>query len=86
MERVSLRILGGGSLGLRVRDGTPALRLRMGEGHSVDWYAGPYEAIPKRVDQVLPSKDKTMRSDVLVHEIPYYQTANQYGTTFVIGE
>lgn len=86
MERLGLRILGTERLGLRVQAGSPTLHLRIGEGHSVDWYAGPYDATPTRSEQHLPTRGKTMRSDVTVHEIPYYQTANPYGTTFVIGE
>ena len=73
-------------LRLGIEQRTPTLHLRIGEGHSVDWYSGPYEVIPKRQDQTLATKDKTMREDVTVYEIPYYQTANPYGTTFVIGE
>lgn len=73
-------------LRVNLKPRTPALHLRIGEGHSVDWYPGPYEVTPKRQDQTLATKNKTMREDVTVYEIPYYQTANPYGTTFVIGE
>lgn len=72
---------------LRVRQrARQTVTLRIKEGHSVDWYAGPYEATPKRVDQYLETKGKTMREDVTVREIPYFETANPYGTTYVIGE
>lgn len=73
-------------LRVAVHPRTPTLHLRIGEGHSVDWYGGPYEVTPKRQDQTLPTKDKTMREDVTVLEIPYYETANPYGTTYIIGE
>lgn len=87
METVRLRILPRApGLRLAVAPGAETLKLHLEAGHSVDWYAGPYEVVPKRADQTLPTKDKTMSADVLVHEIPYYQTANPYGTTFVIGE
>ena len=86
MEKVSLKIQPRAPvlhLGMKQ---APTLHLHLEKGHSIDWYNGPYEVTPKRVDQTLPTKDKTMRSDVTVFEIPYYQTANPYGKTYVIGE
>lgn len=70
---------------LKIQPRAPVV-LHIEKGHTVDWYAGPYEAVPKRVDQVLTTKDKTMRDDVTVREIPHYQTANPYGETYIIGE
>lgn len=87
MEIVHLKILPRApGLRLGIAHNAEPLKLHLEAGHSVDWYEGPYEVVPKRQDQTLPTKDKTMNADVLVHEIPYYQTANPYGTTFVIGE
>lgn len=74
-----------GKVTLKIKPRAP-VTLHLKSGHSIDWYNGDYEVFPKRVDQTLPTKDKTMRQDVLVHEIPYYETANPYGKTFVIGE
>lgn len=86
MERVHLRILPRTPvLHVKVKPRVP-LTLHLKPGHSIDWYNGAYEVTPKRVDQVLPTKDKTMRENVTVFEIPYYKTANQYGNTYVIGE
>lgn len=86
MEKVHLRILPRAPvLHVKVKPRAP-LTLHLKSGHSIDWYNGPYEVTPKRQDQVLPTKDKTMREDVTVFEIPYYQTANPYGNTYVIGE
>ena len=75
----------GRPLSLQVQPREP-LTLTISSGHSVDWYTGDYEVTPTRYEQYLPTQGKTMREDVNVHEIPYYQTANPYGTTFVIGE
>lgn len=75
MERITLKI----------KPRAP-VTLHLKSGHSIDWYKGAYEVTPKRVDQTLPTKEKTMSQDVLVHEIPYYETANPYGNTYVIGE
>lgn len=48
-------------------------------------YEGEYDVIPKAWEmQILDTKQKTMTDDVRVHEIPYDETANEYGTTCVI--
>jgi len=46
-----------------------------------DLYPGPYEVIPKTIDQILNTKNKNMSDDVLVHEIPYAEVSNPTGTT-----
>lgn len=48
------------------------------------YYPGPYEVIPKTIDQKLATKDHAMRDDVTVYEIPYAETTNDHGTTVVI--
>ena len=73
-------------LELAIEPPAAAIELEISEGHSIDWYGGPYEATPSRSEQTLPTEDKTMRSDVTVRAIPYYETSNPYGTTYVIGE
>lgn len=53
----------------------------------VDEYEGMYHVIPKAYeDQVLPTKNKVLYSDVTVAEIPTYETSNESGLTFIIGE
>ena len=47
-------------------------------------YPGPYAVIPKSRDQSLPTRDKLMVRDVLVEEVPTYETSNQKGYTFII--
>lgn len=49
-----------------------------------DTYKGPYEVIPKTIDQTLETKNKLMKDDVTVKEIPYAETSNVYGTTVTI--
>lgn len=52
----------------------------------IETYAGPYVITPKaEEEQTLPTKSKKMASDVLVKEIPYYETSNVAGTTVYIG-
>ena len=47
-------------------------------------YEGEYVVIPARHDQTLETKHKKMLDDVLVTEIPYTETSNQYGITYII--
>lgn len=55
-------------------------------GEMLPYYLGPYTAIPKVKEQKLYTKDKSMRNDVTVTEIPYSETTNPYGgKTIVIG-
>lgn len=49
-----------------------------------DKYIGEYSVIPKTIIQYLYTKDKVMSNDVTVYEIPYHETANEYGTTVSI--
>lgn len=62
------------------------VKLKIGRHDADDIYEGPYEVTPTRSEQILSTKAKLMRDDVTVHEIPYYQTTNPYGKTYVIGE
>ena len=52
-----------------------------------DTYDGPYEVIPMaHTMQVLETENKLMTENVLVHEIPYWETSNpQGGNTVYIG-
>lgn len=40
-------------------------------------YSGSYVVIPDTKDQQLETKNKRMTDDILVKEIPYYETSNQ---------
>ena len=52
---------------------------------TLPWYEGPYTVTPQAHDEiVLPTRQKSMRSDVTVEEIPYAETSNLHGTTVVI--
>ena len=54
---------------------------------SGDPYEGPYVVVPKIIDQTLETKDKLMEDDVLIREIPYYETSNiQNGVTVYIAD
>lgn len=49
-------------------------------------YEGEYEATPSVSEQVMPTKDRSMLNDFIVHEIPYFETSNPSGGyTAIIG-
>lgn len=47
-------------------------------------YDGTYEITPKVEGQSMPTKDRYMEQDVIVHGVPRYDVSNQYGTTCYI--
>ena len=50
------------------------------------YYTGPYAVDPRKVEQTLGTKNKSMREDVVVHPIFYAETSNPSGgLTAVIG-
>lgn len=49
-----------------------------------DRYEGPYIVTPMTQDQTLETRDKLMAENVLVLEIPYYETTNEQGGYTVI--
>lgn len=49
-------------------------------------YEGTYEVTPTVDAQTLPTAQKVMEEDVVVHKIPYYEVSNNTGgTTVTIG-
>lgn len=50
-------------------------------------YDGPYEVTPASDFQLLPTADRVLEDDILVHPIPYSEVSNeQGGITVTIGE
>lgn len=57
-----------------------------GGGGILPYYSGDYEVDPRKVDQVLETKNKSMRDDVVVNSINYLEVSNpQGGMTATIG-
>lgn len=48
-------------------------------------YDGSYDVLPGASEQTLDTTNKTLRENVTVKPIPYYDVANQYGRTIYIG-
>ena len=55
-----------------------------GDSTPLDKYDGPYNVVPKMVEQILETKDKSMTEDVTVNGIPYHEVSNKSGTTLII--
>lgn len=56
------------------------------EPHARAAYEGDYIVVPKVTEQVLPTKEKVMKSDLTVKQIPTYEVSNESGgNTFYIG-
>lgn len=47
-------------------------------------YSGETVIIPTTSDQTLATKNTIVRDDILVKEIPTFETSNEYGVTFII--
>lgn len=66
------------SIGISVEIQTP---------HAVDveTYEGEYEITPSVSRQELETKNRLLSDDIVVKEIPYYETSNESGITIYIG-
>lgn len=47
-------------------------------------YDGRYTVIPTKYEQSLETKNKIVKADIKIKEIPYYETSNISGTTVYI--
>lgn len=88
----------GGERGLNIRVKAPSVIIRPGDQSvsfgvqtvpkpsDIPYYEGDYEVIPEVVSQTLETRNKIMRDDVTVREIPYYEVSNESGLTVYIAE
>lgn len=56
-----------------------------GGGGVLPFYEGPYDAIPKVIQQTLKTKNKSMSKDVIIEKIPFEEVHNETGVTVTIG-
>ena len=56
-----------------------------GGGGALPYYNGEYIVQPEFEKVILQTKNKSMRDDVQVLEIPISEVGNEYGTTLIIG-
>lgn len=56
------------------------------EIYNVDKYKGEYNVTPKLFQQQeLKTKDKLLEKNIIIKEVPYYETSNAQGITVFIG-
>lgn len=87
MQELKGKISGQGSLNGNIRDKAKMSgTLHYAKSKPLPYYEGEYEVTPKWEDIVLETKQKSMRDNVTVTEIPYLEAENpQGGVTVVIG-
>lgn len=87
MDSITLQIQSSPeNLELSIGDDAEGIVLSIDESGAAPSYTGAYEVTPSRAEQVLATAHRTMRRNVTIHEIPFYETTNPYGKTYVIGE
>ena len=67
-------------------EGQLELTIDEGGGSPLPYYDGSYQVVPRKIEQVLDTKNKSMRDDVTVNAINYSEVSNpQGGKTVNIG-
>lgn len=62
------------------------LTISEGGGSPLPYYEGSYEVTPRKIEQLLETKNKSMLDDVTINAINYAEVANpQGGKTATIG-
>ncbi|MFR8011272.1 MAG: hypothetical protein ACLU8W_05870 [Clostridia bacterium] len=64
------------------------IKMSVGEGGGIidlPYYEGNCDITPKVIPQKMETKNKAMREDVLIRQIPYEAVSNGSGTTVTIG-
>ena len=74
-------------IGVRIEEeSTIKVKITEGGGSIYPIYDGPTVVTPLVHESVeLETRNKALLENVIVEEIPYYETTNPKGTTFIIG-
>lgn len=86
-EDIGLSIQGGIDLDVNL-DISSCINLEINEGGGspLPYYEGSYEVTPRKIEQILETKNKSMLDDVTVNAINYSEVTNpQGGKTATIG-
>ena len=73
---------------IRIEQTKPNIAVSLKEVVTVgggDPYEGEYTITPAIQEQEMLTKNKTMRKNVTIEAIPYYETSNVSGKTVIIG-
>lgn len=65
----------------RARESSKASRAKVSQRYIFGGipYDGAYEVTPTDYEQYLATENKTLKRDVTVHKVPYYETSNESG-------
>lgn len=86
-EGMSFTLSSDEGMSFNLSDTTDTLEFTITTPHVIDpnLYDGDYEVTPKTYSQTLDTEDKYLSSDIIVNEIPYFETSNdQDGLTVYI--
>jgi hypothetical protein len=83
---IPLKVTVSEGIALKVsQDSSIKLTIKEGGGGSLPVYTGDTTVIPKTIEQVLETANKSVLSDINVLGIPYFETSNVKGITAIIG-
>ena len=78
-------------IGLQIEKNTVPIELEVKEyigaytPEGIETYDGDYTVIPKVSGQNMQTKNKMMKNNVTIEQIPFHEFSNETGTTVVIG-
>lgn len=87
MDRVKGTLSSAGNLTGTLSGGntvTGGLAIKVVESESRQQYDGDTVIIPATSDIVLETANKLVSDDILVKEIPTFETSNEFGVSFII--
>lgn len=78
-------------IGLKVEQKTIPIELEVKDyigtykPEGIEQYEGDYTITPKVEEQKMQTKNKMMKENVIIEQIPFHEFSNETGTTVVIG-
>lgn len=78
-------------IGLKIEQQTIPIELEVKDyigtytPEGIETYDGDYTVIPKTTEQNIQTKNKMMKDNVTIRQIPFHEFSNDSGTTAVIG-
>ena len=84
---IPLKITEPDTIKLGINEDSESICLKIKEGGgSYPYYTGETRVTPKVKEETeLQTKNRVLLENILVEEIPYYETSNIKGITFIIG-
>lgn len=62
------------------------IKVESGTGGMYPYYEGAYQFVPKTTEMIIPTKQKSMKEDLTIYQIPYKEVSNpEGGKTITIG-